>query len=110
MSAMQGSALIGWEDFSTKLSQVRSEHGSTPTPDNTINEDDDIHRTQWFEVEIEGEVEVEIEGEVEVESIGGEEVDGGVEVDRDGGLKLETNGEKEVDKDGGLKVETNGGN
>ncbi|KOM54663.1 hypothetical protein LR48_Vigan10g055500 [Vigna angularis] len=34
------------EEFSTRLSQVRSEHGSAPTPDNTSNEDDDIRRTQ----------------------------------------------------------------
>ncbi|KOM40992.1 hypothetical protein LR48_Vigan04g119000 [Vigna angularis] len=33
------------------LSQVRSEHGSTPTPDNANNEDDDIRRTQcWVDV------------------------------------------------------------
>ncbi|XP_052728617.1 uncharacterized protein LOC128195378 [Vigna angularis] len=30
------------EDFSTRLSQVRSEHGSAPTPDDTSNTDDDI--------------------------------------------------------------------
>ncbi|KOM58321.1 hypothetical protein LR48_Vigan11g135500 [Vigna angularis] len=30
------------EEFSTKLSQVRSEHGSASTPDDASNEDDDI--------------------------------------------------------------------
>ncbi|KOM26300.1 hypothetical protein LR48_Vigan252s001200 [Vigna angularis] len=31
------------EEFSTRLSQVRFEHGSAPTPDDASNEDDDIH-------------------------------------------------------------------
>ncbi|XP_052734490.1 uncharacterized protein LOC128196814 [Vigna angularis] len=39
------------EDFSMRLSQVRSEHGSAPTPDDTSNTDDDIRRTQcWVDV------------------------------------------------------------
>ncbi|XP_052723729.1 uncharacterized protein LOC128193691 [Vigna angularis] len=38
------------EDFSTRLSQVRSEHESAPTPDATSNADDDIRRTQcWID-------------------------------------------------------------
>ncbi|XP_052732420.1 proline-rich protein 1-like [Vigna angularis] len=35
-----------FEEFSTRLSQVRSEYGSAPTPDDANNEDDDIRRTQ----------------------------------------------------------------
>ncbi|XP_047165269.1 uncharacterized protein LOC124834597 [Vigna umbellata] len=39
------------EEFSARLSQVRSAHGSTPTPDDATNEDDDIRRTQcWVDV------------------------------------------------------------
>ncbi|KOM58289.1 hypothetical protein LR48_Vigan11g132300 [Vigna angularis] len=39
------------EEFSTRLSQIRSEHGSAPTPDDATNEDDDIRRTQcWVDV------------------------------------------------------------
>ena len=39
------------EEFSTRLSQVRSEHGSAPTPDDASNADDDIRRTQcWIDV------------------------------------------------------------
>ncbi|XP_022633915.1 uncharacterized protein LOC106755237 [Vigna radiata var. radiata] len=39
------------EEFSTRLSQVRSEHGSAPTPDDASNADDDIRRTQrWVDV------------------------------------------------------------
>ncbi|KOM27486.1 hypothetical protein LR48_Vigan425s000300 [Vigna angularis] len=39
------------EDFSTRLSQVRSEHGSAPTPNDTSNTNDDIRRTQcWVDV------------------------------------------------------------
>ncbi|KOM48251.1 hypothetical protein LR48_Vigan07g195500 [Vigna angularis] len=39
------------EDFSTRLSQVRSEHESTPTPDDASNADDDIRRTQcWINI------------------------------------------------------------
>ncbi|KOM24891.1 hypothetical protein LR48_Vigan10s002000 [Vigna angularis] len=39
------------EDFSTRLSQVRSEHESTPTPDDASNADDDIRRTQcWIDI------------------------------------------------------------
>ncbi|KOM57492.1 hypothetical protein LR48_Vigan11g052500 [Vigna angularis] len=33
---------IRMEEFSTRLSQVRSEHGSTPTPDDASNAEDDI--------------------------------------------------------------------
>ncbi|KOM56619.1 hypothetical protein LR48_Vigan10g251100 [Vigna angularis] len=39
------------EDFSTRLSQVRSEHESAPTPDDASNADDDIRRTQcWIDI------------------------------------------------------------
>ncbi|XP_052733336.1 uncharacterized protein LOC128196458 [Vigna angularis] len=39
------------EDFSTRLSQVRSEHESAPTPDDASNADDDIRRTQcWINI------------------------------------------------------------
>ncbi|XP_047150481.1 BEN domain-containing protein 4-like, partial [Vigna umbellata] len=34
------------EEFSMRLSQVRSEHGSVPTPDDASNGEDDIRRTQ----------------------------------------------------------------
>ncbi|KOM25626.1 hypothetical protein LR48_Vigan147s000100 [Vigna angularis] len=34
--------ILTHEEFSTRLSQVRSEHGSTPTPDDATNEDEDI--------------------------------------------------------------------
>ncbi|KOM26691.1 hypothetical protein LR48_Vigan304s003800 [Vigna angularis] len=38
-------------DFSTRLSQVRSEHESTPTPDDANNAEDDIRRTQcWIDI------------------------------------------------------------
>ncbi|XP_022637438.1 uncharacterized protein LOC111241814 [Vigna radiata var. radiata] len=36
------------EEFSTRLLQVRSEHGSAPTPDDASNADDDIRRTQYW--------------------------------------------------------------
>ncbi|KOM55168.1 hypothetical protein LR48_Vigan10g106000 [Vigna angularis] len=43
--------LTAKEEFSTRLSRVRSEHGSAPTPDDATNEDDDIRRTQcWVDV------------------------------------------------------------
>ncbi|KOM57562.1 hypothetical protein LR48_Vigan11g059500 [Vigna angularis] len=39
------------EEFSTRLSQVRSEHESSPSADNENNDEDDIRRTQcWFDV------------------------------------------------------------
>ncbi|KOM49650.1 hypothetical protein LR48_Vigan08g047700 [Vigna angularis] len=39
------------EEFSTRLSQVRSEHESTPTSDDASNAEDDIHRTQcWVDI------------------------------------------------------------
>ncbi|KOM43495.1 hypothetical protein LR48_Vigan05g109900 [Vigna angularis] len=39
------------EEFSTRLSQVRSEHESAPTPDDGNNAKDDIRRTQcWVEI------------------------------------------------------------
>ncbi|KOM27470.1 hypothetical protein LR48_Vigan420s000200 [Vigna angularis] len=39
------------EEFSTRLSQVRSEHESAPTPDDDSNAEDDIRRTQcWVEI------------------------------------------------------------
>ncbi|KOM55800.1 hypothetical protein LR48_Vigan10g169200 [Vigna angularis] len=39
------------EPYGKGLSQVRSEHGSTPTPVDASNEDDDIRRTQcWVDV------------------------------------------------------------
>ncbi|KOM49732.1 hypothetical protein LR48_Vigan08g055900 [Vigna angularis] len=39
------------EDFSTRLSQVRFEHESAPTPDDANNADDDIRRTQcWIDI------------------------------------------------------------
>ncbi|KOM54388.1 hypothetical protein LR48_Vigan10g028000 [Vigna angularis] len=39
------------EDFSTRLSHVRSEHESAPTPDDASNADDDIRRTQcWIDI------------------------------------------------------------
>ncbi|KOM30739.1 hypothetical protein LR48_Vigan01g029400 [Vigna angularis] len=39
------------EEFSTRLSQVKSEHGSAPTPDDASNAEDDIHRTQcWVDI------------------------------------------------------------
>ncbi|KOM37582.1 hypothetical protein LR48_Vigan03g096400 [Vigna angularis] len=39
------------EEFSTRLSHIRSEHGSASTPDDATNEDDDICRTQcWVDV------------------------------------------------------------
>ncbi|KOM55326.1 hypothetical protein LR48_Vigan10g121800 [Vigna angularis] len=38
------------EEFSTRLSQVRSEHESAPTQDDASNADDDIRRTQcWID-------------------------------------------------------------
>ncbi|KOM57612.1 hypothetical protein LR48_Vigan11g064500 [Vigna angularis] len=42
---------IRMEDFSTRLSQVRSEHESAPTSDDASNADDDIRRTQcWIDI------------------------------------------------------------
>ncbi|KOM31173.1 hypothetical protein LR48_Vigan01g072800 [Vigna angularis] len=39
------------EEFSMILSQVRSEHGSAPTPDDASNAEDDIRRTQcWVDI------------------------------------------------------------
>ncbi|KOM49903.1 hypothetical protein LR48_Vigan08g073000 [Vigna angularis] len=39
------------EEFSTRLSQVRSEHESAPTPDDGSNAEDDTRRTQcWVEI------------------------------------------------------------
>ncbi|KOM50026.1 hypothetical protein LR48_Vigan08g085300 [Vigna angularis] len=39
------------KEFSTRLSQVRSEHESAPTPDDGSNAEDDIRRTQcWVEI------------------------------------------------------------
>ncbi|KOM51805.1 hypothetical protein LR48_Vigan09g046400 [Vigna angularis] len=39
------------EEFSTRLSQVRSEHESALTPDDSSNAEDDIRRTQcWVEI------------------------------------------------------------
>ncbi|XP_047161440.1 uncharacterized protein LOC124831488 [Vigna umbellata] len=39
------------EEFSTRLSQVRSEHESAPTPDDGSNAEDDIRRTQcWVDI------------------------------------------------------------
>ncbi|KOM55786.1 hypothetical protein LR48_Vigan10g167800 [Vigna angularis] len=39
------------EEFSTRLSQVRSEHESAPTPDDASNAEDDIRRTQcWIDI------------------------------------------------------------
>ncbi|XP_047157959.1 uncharacterized protein LOC124828650 [Vigna umbellata] len=39
------------EEFSARLSRVKSEHGSAPTPDDATNEGDDIRRTQcWVDV------------------------------------------------------------
>ncbi|KOM37273.1 hypothetical protein LR48_Vigan03g065400 [Vigna angularis] len=39
------------EEFSTRLSQVRSEHESAPTPDDASNAEDDIRRTQcWVKI------------------------------------------------------------
>ncbi|KOM34566.1 hypothetical protein LR48_Vigan02g071600 [Vigna angularis] len=39
------------EEFSTRLSQVRSEHESAPTPDDASNAKDDIRRTQcWVDI------------------------------------------------------------
>ncbi|XP_052727599.1 uncharacterized protein LOC128194976 [Vigna angularis] len=39
------------EEFSTRLSQVRSEHESAPTPDDASNAEDDIHRTKcWVDI------------------------------------------------------------
>ncbi|XP_052725947.1 uncharacterized protein LOC128194399 [Vigna angularis] len=39
------------EEFSTRLSQVRSEHESAPTPDDANNAEDDIRRTQcWIDI------------------------------------------------------------
>ncbi|KOM41180.1 hypothetical protein LR48_Vigan04g137800 [Vigna angularis] len=39
------------EEFSTRLSQVRSEHESAPTPDDGSNAEDDIRRTQcWIDI------------------------------------------------------------
>ncbi|KOM41018.1 hypothetical protein LR48_Vigan04g121600 [Vigna angularis] len=40
-----------WKNFATRLSQVRSEHESTPTPNDGSNTEDDIRRTQcWVEI------------------------------------------------------------
>ncbi|KOM55379.1 hypothetical protein LR48_Vigan10g127100 [Vigna angularis] len=47
------SLLAHWntEEFSTRLSQVRSEHESAPTPDDASNAEDDIRRTQcWIDI------------------------------------------------------------
>ncbi|KOM47728.1 hypothetical protein LR48_Vigan07g143200 [Vigna angularis] len=42
---------IRMEEFSTRLSQVRSEHESAPTPDDASNAEDDIRRTQcWIDI------------------------------------------------------------
>ncbi|KOM43462.1 hypothetical protein LR48_Vigan05g106600 [Vigna angularis] len=39
------------EEFSTRLSQVRFEHESAPTPDDASNAEDDIRRTQcWVDI------------------------------------------------------------
>ncbi|KOM31670.1 hypothetical protein LR48_Vigan01g122500 [Vigna angularis] len=42
---------IRMEEFSMRLSQVRSEHGSAHTPDDASNAEDDIRRTQcWVDI------------------------------------------------------------
>ncbi|XP_047150702.1 uncharacterized protein LOC124822709 [Vigna umbellata] len=42
---------IRMDEFSTRLSQVRSEHESAPTPDDGSNAEDDIRRTQcWVDI------------------------------------------------------------
>ncbi|KOM51812.1 hypothetical protein LR48_Vigan09g047100 [Vigna angularis] len=48
---LKGVAPCILEDFSTRLSQVRSEHESAPTPEDASNADDDIRRTQcWIDI------------------------------------------------------------
>ncbi|KOM26151.1 hypothetical protein LR48_Vigan233s001800 [Vigna angularis] len=43
--------VIRMEEISTRLSQVRSEHASAPTPDDVSNVEDDIRRTQcWVDI------------------------------------------------------------